>query len=86
MPSIPLGYPDFLHNANSEFAMTRRVAVIGAGTIGASWAAIFLARGFEVAATDPAAGAEDLPATSSTMPGRHCKNSGWSRPAQAPNV
>ncbi|MGO9330081.1 MAG: 3-hydroxyacyl-CoA dehydrogenase NAD-binding domain-containing protein, partial [Steroidobacteraceae bacterium] len=35
--------------------MTRRVAVIGAGTIGASWAAIFLARGFEVAATDPAA-------------------------------
>ena len=63
--------------------MTRRVAVIGAGTIGASWAAIFLARGFEVAATDPAAGAED---TSSTMPGRHCKNSGWSRPAQAPNV
>ncbi len=40
--------------------MTRRVAVIGAGTIGASWAAIFLARGFEVAATDPAAGAEDF--------------------------
>jgi 3-hydroxyacyl-CoA dehydrogenase len=39
--------------------MTRRVAAIGAGTIGASWAAIFLARGFEVAATDPAAGAED---------------------------
>ena len=60
MPSIPLGYPDFLHNANSEFAMTRRVAVIGAGTIGASWAAIFLARGFEVAATDPATGAEDF--------------------------
>ena len=28
--------------------MTRRVAVIGAGTIGASWAAIFLARGFAV--------------------------------------
>jgi 3-hydroxyacyl-CoA dehydrogenase len=38
--------------------MTRRVAVIGAGTIGASWAAIFLARGYEVAATDPSAGAE----------------------------
>ena len=33
--------------------MPRRVAVIGAGTIGASWAAIFLARGFEVAASDP---------------------------------
>ena len=34
--------------------MTKRVAVIGAGTIGASWAAIFLARGLEVAAYDPA--------------------------------
>ena len=33
--------------------MSKRVSVIGAGTIGASWAAIFLARGFEVAATDP---------------------------------
>ena len=32
----------------------RRVSVVGAGTIGASWAAIFLARGYEVAATDPA--------------------------------
>ena len=36
----------------------RRVAVIGTGTIGASWAAYFLARGFEVSATDPAADAE----------------------------
>jgi 3-hydroxyacyl-CoA dehydrogenase len=34
--------------------MIKRVSVIGAGTIGASWAAIFLARGYEVAATDPA--------------------------------
>ena len=33
--------------------MTQRVAVIGAGTIGASWAAYFLARGFEVSAYDP---------------------------------
>ena len=33
--------------------MSKRVSVIGAGTIGASWAAIFLARGYEVAATDP---------------------------------
>jgi 3-hydroxyacyl-CoA dehydrogenase len=49
--------------------MTRRVAVIGAGTIGASWAAIFLARGFEVAATDPAAGAEDF--------ARHFINNAW---------
>ena len=33
--------------------MTRRVSVIGAGTIGASWAAYFLARGLEVGAYDP---------------------------------
>lgn len=31
-----------------------RVAVIGCGTIGASWAAYFLARGIEVSAWDPA--------------------------------
>jgi carnitine 3-dehydrogenase len=36
----------------------RRVAVIGTGTIGASWTANFLARGLEVRATDPAAEAE----------------------------
>lgn len=36
----------------------RRIAVIGTGVIGASWAAYFLARGFDVAATDPAEGAE----------------------------
>jgi carnitine 3-dehydrogenase len=35
-----------------------RVAVIGSGTIGASWAAVFLARGLSVAASDPAFGAE----------------------------
>jgi carnitine 3-dehydrogenase len=38
--------------------MTQRIAVIGAGTIGASWAAAFLARGHEVTAYDPAAGDE----------------------------
>ena len=36
-----------------------RVAVIGAGTIGASWAAYFLSRGLEVSASDPAPGAAD---------------------------
>ncbi|MFS8038359.1 3-hydroxyacyl-CoA dehydrogenase NAD-binding domain-containing protein [Xanthobacter sp. AM11] len=35
----------------------RRVAVIGAGTIGASWAALFLSRGLEVVVSDPAPGA-----------------------------
>jgi carnitine 3-dehydrogenase len=38
--------------------MTRRVSVIGAGTIGASWAAYFLARGFAVSAYDPAPNGE----------------------------
>lgn len=37
----------------------RRVAVVGCGTIGAGWAALFLARGLEVVASDPAPGAED---------------------------
>jgi 3-hydroxyacyl-CoA dehydrogenase len=38
--------------------MAKRIAVIGAGTIGASWAAYFLARGFEVAASDPSSNGE----------------------------
>lgn len=36
-----------------------RVAVVGAGVIGASWSAQFLAAGLDVVATDPADGAED---------------------------
>ncbi|UFN47183.1 3-hydroxyacyl-CoA dehydrogenase NAD-binding domain-containing protein [Roseomonas sp. OT10] len=40
-------------------AMPRRVAVIGTGVIGASWAALFLARGLEVDAWDPAPGAAE---------------------------
>jgi carnitine 3-dehydrogenase len=36
-----------------------RIAVVGMGVIGASWAAYFLAKGFDVAATDPADGAEE---------------------------
>jgi carnitine 3-dehydrogenase len=36
-----------------------RVAVIGAGIIGASWATAFLARGIDVIASDPAPGAEE---------------------------
>jgi hypothetical protein len=35
-----------------------RIAVVGAGVIGASWAAQYLACGFEVVATDPARDAE----------------------------
>lgn len=36
----------------------KRVAVVATGTIGASWAAYFLARGLDVDATDPSPGAE----------------------------
>lgn len=36
----------------------QRVAVIGTGVIGASWASYFLARGLDVSASDPAPGAE----------------------------
>src|SRR5258706_4533627 len=36
----------------------RRIAIVGTGVIGASWAAQYLARGFDVVATDPAPGAE----------------------------
>ncbi len=36
----------------------QRVAVVGTGVIGASWAAYFLAHGLDVAATDPSPGAE----------------------------
>lgn len=38
----------------------RRVAVIGAGTIGASWTAYFLSRDLEVVVSDPAPAARDL--------------------------
>ncbi len=38
--------------------MVKHVAVIGAGTIGASWAAYFLSRGISVTASDPAPNGE----------------------------
>src|SRR3954462_4291546 len=36
----------------------RRIAIVGTGVIGASWAAQYLACGFDVVATDPAPNAE----------------------------
>src|SRR5262245_38260494 len=36
----------------------QRIAIVGTGVIGASWAAFYLAHGFDVVATDPAANAE----------------------------
>jgi 3-hydroxyacyl-CoA dehydrogenase len=43
-------------DANTEI---NRVAVVGAGLIGSSWAAFFLAHGLDVVATDPAPSTED---------------------------
>jgi len=37
----------------------RRIAIVGTGVIGASWSAFYLARGFNVVATDPAPHAEE---------------------------
>ncbi|WMT78150.1 3-hydroxyacyl-CoA dehydrogenase NAD-binding domain-containing protein [Bradyrhizobium sp. Ash2021] len=42
----------------SQNKAIRRVAIIGTGVIGASWAALFLANGLDVVATDVAPGAE----------------------------
>src|SRR6266704_4957737 len=36
----------------------RNVTIVGTGVIGASWATLYLARGFDVTATDPAPNAE----------------------------
>ena len=42
----------------SSYKPIRRIAVVGTGVIGASWAAYYLSRGFDVVATDPAPNAE----------------------------
>jgi len=42
----------------SSIKPIHRIAIVGTGVIGASWAAYYLARGFDVVATDPAPGAE----------------------------
>ena len=43
-------------DANTEIS---RIAIVGTGLIGGSWAACFLAHGLDVVATDPATGTED---------------------------
>jgi 3-hydroxyacyl-CoA dehydrogenase len=43
----------------SDTNSIRRVAIIGTGVIGASWTALFLAKGLQVVATDIAPNAED---------------------------
>ena len=51
-------------NKNGEDHMAKNkqiqnIAIVGTGVIGASWAALYLARGFNVTATDPAPNAEE---------------------------
>lgn len=41
-----------------QFESIKTVAIVGCGVIGASWAAFYLAKGFDVIAYDPAEGAE----------------------------
>src|SRR6202163_1196288 len=44
--------------ANTKRGEIRNVAIVGTGVIGASWAALYLARGLNVVATDPGPNAE----------------------------
>src|SRR5258707_4234399 len=46
-----------MHDMNYDKPI-RRIAIVGTGVIGASWAAQYLARGLDVVATDPAPNAE----------------------------
>src|SRR5258706_9153381 len=46
-----------MHHMNYDKPI-RRIAIVGTGVIGASWAAQYLARGLDVVATDPAPNAE----------------------------
>src|ERR1700733_5522064 len=51
--------PNFRRRSDmSQNKPIRRVAIIGTGVIGASWASLFLAKGLDVVATDVAPGAE----------------------------
>jgi carnitine 3-dehydrogenase len=45
-------------NSSTPQEHVRRIAIVGTGVIGASWAAYYLSRGFDVVATDPAPSAE----------------------------
>jgi 3-hydroxyacyl-CoA dehydrogenase len=51
-------YFRFMSAAMAPDKAVRRIAIVGTGAIGSSWAALFLARGFDVIATDPDPGAE----------------------------
>lgn len=58
--TFPSTHPERRMTDTSPFPTIRRVAIVGAGTIGASWAALFLAHGLDVVVCDPADDAEPL--------------------------
>src|SRR6266481_4146153 len=49
---------NFEETSMTKNKQIQNIAIVGAGVIGASWAALYLARGFNVIATDPAPNAE----------------------------
>jgi len=51
----------------------RRIAIVGTGVIGASWAAYYLARGFDVVATDPGPQSEANLRKYATMRGHYLR-------------
>ena len=53
----------------------RRIAIVGTGVIGASWTALYLAKGLQVVATDIAPNAEAALRSSWRPPGR--RSSDW---------
>lgn len=70
-----------------ELAVRRTVAVLGTGTIGASWTSLFLAHGLRVRAWDPAPGSRDRlqgfidrawPVLEALGLGPHADRSDWS--------
>src|SRR5437868_6015852 len=46
-------------NSSTSQKPIRRIAIVGTGVIGASWATYYLSRGFDVVATDPGPNAEE---------------------------
>src|SRR5215470_15242001 len=59
-PASPMPKSNKTHRRNdmTENKPIRRIAIIGTGVIGASWASLFLAKGLQVVATDIAPNAE----------------------------
>jgi 3-hydroxyacyl-CoA dehydrogenase len=67
--------------ANSKQIQT--VAIIGTGVIGASWAALYLAHGLNITATDPHLTPKQTCAATSTPPGKISWSSAFRRMRRA---